>query len=166
MLISNIESCPNPDDGALNPRRNGSELAARIEQLTDRQRSYLRLVLQLKSSKDIAAATGDTSYRAVDKQLLKANAILGVGTRVEAAQMLATYDQGVEHLHPANALPSAPPDFRLSRPWPTVGAAANMLTLRHAASWTVIIAIVMPVGLTAAGMAYLTLLLLLRFQPF
>lgn len=84
----------------------------RIARLTDRQRSYLRLVLQNRNSKEIAAATG-SSHRAVDKQLLKANNILGVPTRFDAVRLLADYDGGVEPLPPANDLPSAPPTFPL-----------------------------------------------------
>ncbi|WP_239025687.1 LuxR C-terminal-related transcriptional regulator [Sphingomonas paeninsulae] len=64
-----------------------------ISLLTERQRSYLRLVLQHRSSKEIAAVTG-SSHRAVDKQLLKANNLLKVPTRFEAARLLADHDAG------------------------------------------------------------------------
>lgn len=164
--MSNIESCSNPGMGPHRSAHSSSDLAARIGLLTDRQCAYLRLVLLHQTSKEIAASTGSSSYRAVDKQLLKANAILGVSTRLQAAQLLAAYEQGVEPLHPAIALPSPPPDFGLSRPWPTTGAAVNTLSMRQAALWTAIIAIVTPIGLTAAGMAYFTLLLVLRLRPF
>ncbi len=166
MDMSNIESDPNPVRRASGPPPGGSDFAARVALLSERQRSYLRLVLEHKTSKEIAAATGSTSYRAVDKQLLKANAILGVTTRVEAARAVAAFEQGVEPLHPANALPSAPHDPTLSRPWPTAGAAVNMLRWKQVATWTTIVSIVTPVGLTTAGMAYLTLLLLLRLEPY
>ena len=76
---------PTPTPGVSAPDR--------IARLTDRQRSYLRLVLQNRNSKEIAAATG-SSHRAVDKQLLKANNILGVPTRFDAARLLAEYDGG------------------------------------------------------------------------
>ena len=135
----------------------------RIALLTDRQRSYLRLVLQNRNSKEIAAAPG-SSHRAVDKQLLKANNILGVPTRYDAARLLAEYDGGVEPLPPANDLPSAKPTFPLPPAVPTDGAAANLLTWKQVASWTAIIAIVTPLGLTAAGMAIVTLLLLLGWK--
>ena len=114
--------------------------------------------------KEIAAATG-SSHRAVDKQLLKANNFLGVPTRFDAARLLAEYDGGVEPLPPANDLPSAPPTFPLPLPLPTAGAAANMLTWKQVAFWTAIISIVTPLGLTAAGMAIVTLLLLLGLKP-
>lgn len=136
---------------------------SQVDLLTERQRTYLRLVLQFKNSKEIAALTGTTSYRAVDKQLLKANAVLGVSTRFEAAQLFAAWERGVEPLHPANALPSPTPIFRFSPPWPTARAAVNTLSWKQVAAWTAIIAIVTPLGLTAAGMAYVTLLFLLRF---
>lgn len=134
-----------------------------IALLTERQRSYLRLVLQNRSSKEIAAATG-SSHRAVDKQLLKANNLLGVPTRFEAARLLADHDAGVEHLPPATDLPSPTPVFPLPPAWPTAGAAANMMTWKQVASWTVIIAIATPLGLTVAGMAIVTLLLLLGLK--
>ncbi|MCU6453291.1 MULTISPECIES: helix-turn-helix domain-containing protein [Sphingomonas] len=137
--------------------------ADRIARLTERQRSYLRLVLKNRNSKEIAAVTG-SSHRAVDKQLLKANNVLGVPTRFEAARLLADHDGGVEPLPPANDLPSAPPTFPLPLPLPTAGAAANMLTWKQVAFWTAIISIVTPLGLTAAGMAIVTLLLLLGLK--
>lgn len=136
----------------------------RVALLTDRQRSYLRLVLQNRSSKEIAAATG-SSHRAVDKQLLKANGVLGVSTRFEAARLLADHDAGVESLPPATDLPSSAPTFPLPSPLPTAEAAVNMLTWKQVALWTAIIAIATPLGLTAAGMAILTLLVLLGFKP-
>lgn len=136
----------------------------RVTLLTERQVSYLRLVLQNRNSKEIAAATG-SSHRAVDKQLLKANNLLGVPTRFDAARLLAEHDAGVERLHPAITLPSAPPTFPLPSPLPTAGSAVNMLTWRQVAWWTVIIAIVTPLGLTAAGMAIVTLLILLGLKP-
>jgi hypothetical protein len=40
-----------------------------------------------------------------------------------------------------------------------------MLTWKQVALWTAIIAIATPLGLTAAGMAILTLLVLLGFKP-
>lgn len=144
------------------PSPNGSD---RVALLTDRQRSYLRLVLQNRNSKEIAAATG-SSHRAVDKQLMKANGLLGVPTRFEAARLLADHDAGVEPLPPASDLPSPTQTFPLPPPLPTAGAAANMLTWKQVASWTAIISIVTPLGVTAAGMAIVTLLVLLGLKTF
>ena len=161
MHVSKSEPAPSLATSTSGSPGGSPDLPARIEMLTDRQRSYLRLVLQLKTSKEIAVATESSSYRAVDKQLMKASAILGVATRFEAAQALAAFEQGVESLHPANALPSDETGSPLSPPWPTAEAAVNMLTWKQVALWTAIIAIVTPVGLTAAGMAIMTLMLLL-----
>lgn len=137
---------------------------SRVALLTDRQRSYLRLVLQNLSSKEIAAATG-CSHRAVDKQLLKANGSLGVATRFDAARLLAQYETGVEPLPPANALPSTTNLFPLPPAWPTDETAANTMNRTQVALWVAIIAIVTPLGLTAAGMAIVTLLILLGLKP-
>lgn len=155
-----------PNDGSVTHQFfDGSSIASRIVQLSDRQRCYLRLVLRLKTSKEIAAEMG-TSPRAVDKQLLKANSLLGASTRFQAAQMLAAVEQGVEPLPRVTALPIPPADFRLSRPWPTAETAVNMLTWKQVAAWVVIVSIATPVGLTTAGMAYLTVLLLLGHRPY
>lgn len=164
MQLSHIES--DPDYGSTSTSGcSGSPLASRIPELSERQRSYLRLVLQLKTSKQIAQATG-ASPRAVDKQLLKANSILGVSKRWDAALMLAAFEQGVEPL-PGAIAPSRPAaDFRLSRPWPTAEAAVNMLPWKQAAAWIVIVSIATPVGLASAGMAYLTVLFLLGHRPY
>ena len=147
----------------------------RVALLTERQRSYLRLVLQNRSSKEIAAATG-SSHRAVDKQLLKANNLLRVPSRFDAARLLADHDAGVEPLPPATNLPVGPlppatdlpfakTTFPLPPPLPTAGAAANMLTWKQVVSWIAIISIATPLGLTAAGMAIVTLLVLLGLKP-
>lgn len=136
----------------------------RFDRLTERQRSYLRLVLQNRNSKEIAAATG-SSHRAVDKQLLKANNALGVATRFDAARLLAAHEAGVEALPPAIDLPPATPTLPLPPAWPTRAAAVNMLTWRQVALWVTIIAIATPLALTAAGMAIVTLLLLLGLKP-
>lgn len=142
----------------------GQKPSHRVALLTERQRAYLRLVLQNRSSKEIAAVAGG-SHRAVDKQLLKAMSVLGVASRFDAARVMAEHEAGVEPLHPANTLPSAEPIFPLPPPVPTAGAAANMLDWQQVAIWTVIVAIATPLGLTAAGMAIMTLLVLLGLKP-
>ena len=144
---------PTPDAGALE----------RVALLTDRQRSYLRLVLQNRNSKEIAAVTG-SSHRAVDKQLLKANNVLGVPSRFDAARLLADHDGGVEPLPPANDLPSAPPTLPLPSPLPTRETTANMLTWKQVVSWGAIIAIVTPIGLTVAAMVIVALMLLIGLK--
>lgn len=135
----------------------------RLALLTERQRSYLRLVLQNRNSKEIAAVTG-SSHRAVDKQLLKANNLLGVPTRFDAARLLADHDEGVEPLPPAIDLPSARPTFPLPLPLPTGETPANMLTWKQVVSWTAIISIVTPIGLTVAAMVIVSLMLLIGLK--
>lgn len=168
-LLSNVttvlsaDPTPRPDEQAFGTSNESTINPDRVALLTERQRSYLRLVLQNRNSKEIAAVTG-SSHRAVDKQLLKANNVLGVPTRFDAARLLAEHDGGVEPLPPANDLPSAVPIFPLPPALPTERAAANLLTWKQVASWTAIIAIVTPLGLTAAGMAIVTLLLLLGWK--
>lgn len=60
----------------------------RIDSLTESQRSYLRLVLQHKSSKEIAQSFGISAHT-VDKRLKEAMRILRVNSRVDAARILA-----------------------------------------------------------------------------
>ncbi|CAM3045001.1 hypothetical protein SAQ01S_08240 [Sphingomonas aquatilis NBRC 16722] len=104
------------------------------------------------------------SPRAVDKQLLKANNLLGTTSRIDAARIVAEHDAGVEALPPAIVLPSDEHVFPLPPPLPTAGAAANMLTWKQAAIWSAIIAILTPIGLTVAGMVMLTLTFLLGLK--
>ena len=158
------ESSSSDAAGFQRRQENRSAAPNRIALLTERQIAYLRLVAQHRNSKEIAAATG-SSHRAVDKQLLKANSLLGVATRFDAARLLANHEAGVEPLPPATALPSRPPTFPLPPAWPTARAAVNMMSWKQLASWIFIIAIVTPLGLTAAGMAIVTLLLLLGLKP-
>lgn len=63
--------------------------ADRINSLTENQRAYLRLVLQHQSSKQIANQFGISAHT-VDKRIKEAMRLLDVGTRVEAARLLAT----------------------------------------------------------------------------
>ena len=163
-MLSSGSGSSHPERTNSFPKDGGIE-GDRVSLLTERQRSYLRLVLQNRSSKEIAAETG-SSHRAVDKQLLKANNVLGVASRFDAARILAGHDAGVEPLPPAIDLPSSKPTFPLPPVAPTAGAAANMLSWKQVASWTAIIAIVTPLGLTAAGMAIVTLLILLGLKTF
>lgn len=64
-----------------------------IAKLTDSQRAYLRLVLAHQSSKQIAQALGISAHT-VDKRIKEAMRILGVGSRIEAARLLAASDAG------------------------------------------------------------------------
>lgn len=62
-----------------------------ISRLTDSQRAYLRLVLEHRSSKEIAQ-NFDISAHTVDKRIKEAMRVLGVGSRIEAARILASVE--------------------------------------------------------------------------
>ena len=145
------------------PTKGAKNAPDRFELLSERQLLYLRLVQQHYNSKEIGKMHG-VGHRAVDKQLDKAKEILGAKGRFDAARRLADLESGVETPYPANSLPSAQPTFPLPSPLPTAVAAANMLSWKQVALWSAIIAIVAPVGLTAAGMVIVTLGLLLGIK--
>jgi DNA-binding CsgD family transcriptional regulator len=65
----------------------------RISSLTDSQRAYLRLVLEHRTSKEIALHFGISAHT-VDKRIKEAMRILHARSRVEAAQMLAAAESG------------------------------------------------------------------------
>lgn len=65
---------------------------ALFEKLTEPQRACLRRVYQLQTSKDIARELG-ISPHTVDQRLRVAARTLGVATRIEAARLLANYEQ-------------------------------------------------------------------------
>jgi DNA-binding CsgD family transcriptional regulator len=67
--------------------------AGRIDQLTEAQRTCLRLVLTHHNSKEIALIVG-VSPSAIDKRIERAIQILGVGTRFEAARRLQEHERG------------------------------------------------------------------------
>lgn len=58
-----------------------------IDRLTESQRSYLRLVFEHKSSKEIAQQLGISAHT-VDKRIKEAMRVLGVNSRIEAARIL------------------------------------------------------------------------------
>jgi len=94
-------------------------------QLNEKQRACLRLVLQLKTSKEIARELG-ISPHTVDRRLKDAMERLGAASRFEAAQMLAAADhyQSLAYQAPALAPPGSPPSDRDDR---SGDAAANKL---------------------------------------
>jgi len=69
--------------------------ADRIHELTQRERECLRLVRRDRSSKQIAITLG-ISPHTVDARLKKAINVLEVGSRYEAAQLLAELEAGGE----------------------------------------------------------------------
>jgi DNA-binding CsgD family transcriptional regulator len=68
---------------------------SRVPRLTDGQRACLRLVLEHKTSKEIARDLGISRFT-VDKRLEAAMSLLGVGSRIEAARLLADDLPGYE----------------------------------------------------------------------
>lgn len=94
-----------------------------IAKLTDSQRAYLRLVLAHQSSKQIAQALGISAHT-VDKRIKEAMRILGVGSRIEAARILAASEAGT----PGRGLGPQSPDLAESRdfrPSPIIGGGEN-----------------------------------------
>lgn len=85
-----------------------------IAKLTDSQRAYLRLVLAHQSSKQIAQAFGISAHT-VDKRIKEAMRILGVGSRIEAARILATSEGGKS----GRELGPQSPDLAESRGFPS-----------------------------------------------
>ena len=71
---------------------------ALLEKLTEPQRACLRRVYQLQTSKDIARDLG-ISPHTVDQRLRVAARTLGVATRIEAARLLANYEQTGNRLY-------------------------------------------------------------------
>jgi DNA-binding CsgD family transcriptional regulator len=157
------ESSPTPRAGPVSSKSIDHVPATPLDQLSERQRAYLRLVFEHRTSQEIGFQVG-ASGRAVDKQLQKAKDLLGVTSRFEAARLLAEHEAGVERLYPANDLPSPPPTFPLPSPLPTSETAANMLNWKQVVSWSAIIAIVTPIGLTVAAMVIVALMLLIGLK--
>ncbi len=153
------ESSPIPQADPVRSKSVDQMPASPLDQLSERQRAYLRLVHEHRTSQEIGFLVG-ASGRAVDKQLQKAKDSLGVTSRFEAARLLVENESGVERLYPANDLPSPTPTLPLPSPLPTSETAANMLTWKQVVAWSAIIAIVTPIGLTVAAMVIVALMLL------
>lgn len=128
----------------------------RFDQLSERQKDYLRHVFQHRKSGEIAYLTG-TSSRAVDKQLLLAKDLLGAPSRFEAARAFAEHEAGVEGFYPASVAPSRRPFWPLSLPVPTRLEPTNSLSWKQVAAWGMIIAIMTPAAVTLAAMMILAL---------
>ncbi len=69
---------------------------APCDRLSEQQRVCLRLVYAHLTSKAIARELG-VSHHTIDQRLKNAMRILGAGSRVEAAQILAEYEHGPGH---------------------------------------------------------------------
>jgi DNA-binding CsgD family transcriptional regulator len=134
----------------------------RFAPLSERQRAYLRLVSEHRTSQEIAFMTG-ASARAVDKQLGLATKLIRVTSRFEAARRFAEYEARVETFDPADATiaPSRSAFWPLPLPVPTRARPINMLTRQQVLAWGVVIAIGAPVGITVAAMVIVSIALLL-----
>ena len=87
--------------------------APRFDRVTEPQRECLRLVLTRHNSKEIAQTLG-VSPVTVDKRIGRAVATLGVGTRFEAARLLAAHEGGTYQplvYQPADIVPPAESDM-------------------------------------------------------
>ena len=67
--------------------------AERVASLSEKQRTSLRLTYLHQTSKEIAKLAGVTPY-AIDAQIDRARQRLGVGTRVEAAELVMLHSPG------------------------------------------------------------------------
>lgn len=77
--------------------------AARLSQLTPKERECLRLVLENRSSKQIARQLG-ISRTSVDTHVRRARAKLGIKDRHEAARLLELWETGAVETAAAPAL--------------------------------------------------------------
>ncbi len=69
---------------------------SKIEKLKEPQKQCLRLVASLMSSKQIARIL-DISHHTVDQRLKRAQSILGVSSRAEAARLLTSYEADISN---------------------------------------------------------------------
>lgn len=100
--------------------------------LTPQERECLRLVAQQRSSKEIAHELG-ISKASVDTYCNRARAKLGVATRRDAAQLVASFDAvpestigGAQVLPTAEPAPLAPPTVTLLPPLSSLGPMARL----------------------------------------
>ncbi len=144
--------------------------AEQITRLTDSQRAYLRLVLEHRSSKEIAQQFGISAHT-VDKRIKEAMRILGVSTRIEAARILqASGEPGAvprasrDDVGERASIPEAnrSHDRRLPLPFPTSARPENNLTLLQRAGWMIglIIGLALATGILLSGLTALSALII------
>ncbi|MDG5973347.1 hypothetical protein S2M10_16870 [Sphingomonas sp. S2M10] len=131
--------------------------------LTDRHRELLRLVYQHLKTAQIAHRL-NLSPGHVNNQLTEANKILGVGSRREAATLLAMHEAGVQKVHSELFAPSIEAVWPLPLPLPTSKAPMNALIWKQVVAWGGIIAIALPIAVTVAAMAIITVTQLLGMR--
>jgi len=135
----------------------------RFARLSERQKAYLRLAAEHRTSHDIAFTTGAASSRAVDKQLGLATKRIGATSRFEAARRFVEYEARVESFDPIDVpiAPSRGTFWPLPFPLPSRNRPINMLTRQQVLAWGTIIAVGAPVGITVAAMVIVSITLLL-----
>lgn len=133
-----------------------------FDALTERQRTFLRLVREPCSTHEIAFRTGD-SPSAIDKQLTLACRKLGVHSRHQAARLFHDYERRVESLDPRGTIFSSSRRRFWPLPWPLPSKATpiNMMTRQQVMTWAMILAIATPAGITVAAMLVIAIALLL-----
>ncbi len=153
--------------------------AEHIMRLTESQRAYLRLVLAHQSSKEIAQQFGISAHT-VDKRIKEAMRILGVGSRIEAAKILAAAEapSAVAAIKPPSpiALPETAPmattsagpgtairrGHELPLPWPLFAEPDRSLSILQRAGWLIglIIGLALATGIFLSGLTALSTLLI------
>lgn len=98
---------------------NDGQIQYNFEKLTEPQKQCLRLVAELLSSKEIARIL-EISHHTVDQRLKRAQSLLGVSGRAEAARVLMSHEAGLpqDDLAGYDALvhqSSDVPNFRYAR---------------------------------------------------
>jgi DNA-binding CsgD family transcriptional regulator len=135
--------------------------------LTDNQRAYLRLVLAHQTSKEIAQQFGISAHT-VDKRIKEAMRILGVGTRIEAAKMLAAAQDEVVTTADAPLAPDEPVVKARSQnsglftlPFPTSARPENDLSILQRAGWMIglIIGLALATGILLSGLTAISTLI-------
>jgi DNA-binding CsgD family transcriptional regulator len=134
-----------------------------ISRLTESQRTYLRLVLEHRSSKEIAQQYGISAHT-VDKRIKEAMRILGVSTRIDAARILQSRE--TVSVSPGKQESPATADAQRERaiplPFPTPTRPENNMSLLQRAGWMVglIIGLALATGFLLSGLSALAALLI------
>lgn len=126
--------------------------ADRLDQLSDKQRLCLRLVAQLKTSKQIAAELG-ISPHTVDGHIAAAIAKLGASDRADAARILLSGEQGTPEPLTGQSPPVVKtPDPIEPAPHPAAQPAAPQGRIIKLDPWTRLgIIVALAIGLVFAG---------------
>ncbi len=134
----------------------------RFETLTERQRTYLRMVHNLCSSQEIAFHTGETEST-INGQIKKACRKLGAHGRIEAARQFHDYERRVQLLDPGGSNYASRPQPLWPLPWvmPSRAGTLNVMTRQQVISWALIVSIGIPMAVTVAAMLIIAISFLL-----